>query len=91
MTFDWTITLGNILSTITILIGGLGVTYKMVTNHLIHLETELKTAAAEVKRELLARAEQQTQYLNQRFDSLERDTRELRDRIMDSALRKKDE
>ena len=79
MTFDWTISLGTLLSTITLLIAFVGGAWHLVTNHVKHLVSELKA-------ELLAHEARETTFVAERFamistslERLEKDIRELRD------------
>ncbi len=89
-TFDWTISLGNILTTVFVLIGFVGGAWKFVYNHIEHLRAELLQRALEVKTDLELAQEKAMERLNQhardeyalfstRFDSLDKDIRELRD------------
>ena len=69
--FDWTISLGNIISVIVMVGAFVGGAYKFVLNHLEHLELTLKHLLDE-----------QDQRNKTAFGSLEGDIRELRSWII---------
>ena len=69
--FDWTISLGNIISVIVMVGAFVGGAYKFVLNHLEHLELRLKHLFDE-----------QDQRNKTAFGSLEGDIRELRSWII---------
>ena len=69
--FDWTITLGNLISTVAMLMAFVGGAYRLVNNHFAHFGvqvTRLETAL-----------QQHVDLCNTQFASLDKDIRELRD------------
>lgn len=86
MTFEWTVTLGNVLSAVTIAITVIGAGWKYVTNHLEHFSKRLEAHAVEVKTDLVEQREKvradlqiaQT-YIFERLGVMERDIREIRE------------
>ena len=65
--FDWTITLGNLLSIAVIALMFGGGVFRLLANHISHFETRINLRFDAV---------------NQRFNALEADVRQMRDWIM---------
>lgn len=80
MSFDWTISLGSLLSMAAMVITVIGSLYRVVTNHLKHLSEKFDMA-------LRSHTAQEQEFLSQRFDSIETDIRQLRDWVV--AIRDK--
>lgn len=70
--FEWSISLGNILTTLFLLLSFIGGAYKFVYNHMEHLAAEMRAA-------LRAHEEKEMAMFAQRFDAVDKDIRELRD------------
>lgn len=84
--FDWTITLGNVLSTVMLLLAFVGGAYRFVFNHIEHMRDQMARDVKAAKEQLAAHVDEaKTQVahlgeaVNRRFDSMDKDIRELRD------------
>jgi len=79
--FDYTVTLGNVLTTLTLLSAFVGGAWKLIANHLNHLEKKIVETAATVKTSISEHQELELQFFNQRFTTIETDIREIREHL----------
>ena len=74
MNFEWTLTVGNILSFLALLLSGSIAFWRIRSNDLAHIEKSIETA----KQEVLALVGEQSRGLKDGLERIDRDIRELR-------------